>query len=65
MKIENELENLSGDERFINPNIAASDLGEILNEKYGMEWLDWEPETKWQTFRKDFDTDIHISNRRK
>jgi len=54
-----EVVRLKGDPRFINPDIASSDLGELLNEKYGLEWLDWEPETKWQMFSKDFSTDIH------
>jgi len=60
-----EIEIVGGDVRFTDPNIAASVLGDILTNEYGTEWLDWEPETKWQTIKMDFDTDIHPVNKEK
>jgi len=33
-------------------------LGQALIEKYGSEWLEWEPETLWQEIRSDWSTSI-------
>lgn len=56
---------LSGEDRFVNPLVAASYLGEVLEEKYGSEWLDWEPETLWQMIKRDFVSDVHPVNKDK
>lgn len=55
----------SGDIRFTDPRIAASKLGSILIDRYGEEWLSWDPETIWQTITQDFSTAIHPVNKEK
>jgi hypothetical protein len=41
---------------------TALELDRALIEKYGVEWLDWEPETIWQTIRMDWNTQISRIN---
>ena len=55
----------SGDIRFNNYETHASYLADILSDRYNTEWLEWEPETLWQTIKQDFYTDIHPINREK
>lgn len=56
---------LSGDKRFIDPDIRPTVLAELISDKYDMEWLGWEPETLWQTIKQDFHTDVHTINKDK
>jgi len=60
-----EILSLTGSPSFINPDVAASYFGDLLGEKYGTEWLGWEPETLWQTIKQDMHTDIHPVNKEK
>jgi len=53
---------LSGDLRFISPEIASSVLGDILGNRYQTEWLAWAPETLRPTIQSDFHTEIHPVN---
>jgi hypothetical protein len=41
------------------------ELDQMLIEKYGIEWLEWEPETLWTTIQMDFATEISRSSREK
>lgn len=42
------------EENNISPIIYAT----ILNEAYKKDWIEWEPETLWQTIKRDFNTGI-------
>jgi hypothetical protein len=49
----------SGDVRFTSPKVAPSYLGDTLSDRYNTSWLEWSPETIWQTIEQDFMTEIH------
>ena len=41
-------------EFLLDPETSPIHLANQMNAKYGREWLGWEPETLWETIRKDY-----------
>lgn len=56
---------VKGEPIFSTEASTPEQLDEVLIDKYGDEWLTWEPETLWQTIRLDFDTQIARINKEK
>jgi len=46
---------------FTSPEVHPLALDALLADKYGVDWILWEPETLWPTIRKDFGLKTEIS----
>ena len=54
-----------GDIRFTSERVSPSVLADILSDKYDRNWLEWAPETLYQTLTQDFHTEVHPVNKEK
>lgn len=56
----------SKESMFFSSSFATpAELDQTLIDKYGILWLEWTPETLWQTIRMDFNTQISAINQDK
>lgn len=48
---------ISEDRQFLlDPDVSPIEYANAMTKAYGKEWLSWEPETLWETIRKDWQT---------